>query len=569
MDNEKPLFSIVVPIYNEEQYIREALDSIAAQTNPDWEALLIDDGSTDSTPRILDEYAQKDERFRVFHKTNGGTSTAINMGIQEARGEWFCWLSGDDYFHPRKLEFHRRWMQNFPETLFFSTGYWVILTNGKKIEYSPDWLKLENPAYHLIQLLHSNWVMGISICVKREAWLKVGELDGRLRYAQDLDMWIRLMLNVPHRYIPERTCIMRYHPGQDSARFSLETVFDAATILIRLVNEHSFKELFPSVDLDDRNIARDILSRTIDIVASESDAYIFKLGMHALVHLRILEWIWDPAMDLTLREELRNMILKQAPGFISFYKGSPLGLLWQASRAAIKASQPHFKYFPCEADKIGKINYYLQRSEHSEVAQPLRTYLEQNEKLFFEEVPLNIENPGQLILLLPPDVSLDDPGDAEFQRLREIWLSLTRLGFFVLLIGKSKYTLGLMDGLPYLGAEDRDGQEQLLVALGDLDTVVALSEPARLERVKAERRVAFEISQPKGLASELLGSLIHKIQAAPRKKIFHVITARRLHLLRAIYTSLIPVSVRLRMRLGQRLRLTVSFLKGIMPSLKK
>ena len=70
MSNQIPLFSIVVPIYNEERFIREALDSIATQTDPDWEALLIDDGSTDLTPGILDEYGERDSRFRVFHKSN-------------------------------------------------------------------------------------------------------------------------------------------------------------------------------------------------------------------------------------------------------------------------------------------------------------------------------------------------------------------------------------------------------------------------------------------------------------------------------------------------------------------
>ena len=569
MNTEKPFFSIVVPVYNEERFIREALDSILAQTEPDWEALLIDDGSTDLSPEILNEYAQKDHRFRVFHQTNGGTSAAINKGLQEARGEWFCWLSGDDYFHPQKLEFHRRWMQEFPETSFFSTGYWIILPNGKKIEHASGWFKFENPAYHLIQLLHSNLVMGISICIKREVWLKFGEFDSKLRYSQDLDMWVRLMLNVPHRHIPERTCTMRYHAGQDSVRFSLETAFDAATVLIRLVNEHSYRELFPGVDLDDRSIARDMLSRTIDFVAGKSDAYLYKLGVHPLLHFRILEWLWNPAMDLTLRDELRQLLIKRAAEFITFHQGTPFGLLWQATCAALKADQPRFAYFPCEVGRVGEINYYIQRVEHSEIAQPLRTYIGQNDRISFEEVSMKVEKTGQLILLLPPEFSLDDPLDPELQGLREIWQYLTQVGFFVLLIGKSTYTLGLIDGLPYLGAEDREGQDHLLTALGNLDTVVALSDPKQLEQVKAERLVSFEMSQKKGLGPELLVSLIHNIKTAPRKKTFHGITARHLHLLRARYISLIPVSLRLRLRLGQRLRLTVSFLKGIMPSVKK
>lgn len=554
MPNEKPLFSIVVPIYNEEKFICEALDSIAAQTDADWEALLIDDGSTDSTPGILDEYVKRDNRFRVFHKSNGGQSSAINLGVREAKGEWLCWLSGDDYFHPQKLEMNRRWIRDYPEILFFFTGFWLIEPDGKKIEYPLDWLKLENPAYHLIQLLRNNWVMGISICIKREAWLKTGEFDGRFRYAHDLDMWVRFMLSTPNRYLPERTCTMRYHPGQETARFPLAPVFDAAKILIRLVNEHSFKELFPFENLNDGKTARDMLSRTINFVVSAPDANIYRLGYHPLVHLRMLEWIWNPSMDSTLREDLRKIIINRAPDFMSFYSHSPFGLLWKATFAALKIDQPCFTYFPCEADKVGEINYYIQRAGHSEIAQPLRNYLEQNEGLSFEEVSMDVEKAGELVLLLPPDISLDDPLNPEFMRLKEIWQYLTRVGFFVLLVGKSKYTMGLVGGLQYLGAENAQEQDKLLNALGNLDTVVALSHPERLKWVKAERLVSFEIAISPLSGSELSVALIHMIQSASRQEFKTTFNNKILRYVHTMYHLLVPSAVREKAQVGQRLR---------------
>lgn len=560
MANDKPLFSIVVPIYNEERFICEALDSIANQTDPHWEALLIDDGSTDSTPGILDEYAARDNRFRVFHKSNGGQSSAINLGVREAKGEWLCWLSGDDYFHPQKLEMNRRWIQDYPEIHFFFTGFWLIQPDGKKIEYPLEWLNLENPAYHLIQLLYSNWVMGISICIKREAWLKTGEFDGRLRYAHDLDMWVRFMLNTPNRYFPERTCTMRYHPGQETARFPLAPVFDASKILIRLVNAHSFKELFPGVDLNDRSIAMDMLSRTIDFVACKPNANLYGLGIHPLLHFRMLEWMSDPDIDSTLREELRNITLNRASDLIPLHSASPFGLLWQATRAALKARQPRFAYFPCEAGKVGELNYYLQRAAHSEVAQPLRTYLEQNDGLSFEDTPVGVEKTGQLILLLPPDISLDDPLSPEFKSLRETWQYLTRVGFFVLLVGKSKYSMGLVDGLLYLGANTMPEQDQLIMALGDLDTVVALSHPERLKRVQAERLVSFEIRVGEIFDTELAAALINKIQSAPTQKTNGSRKKRILNFIRVLY-YILPSSIRQKIRLGRWLGPIMSFLR--------
>ncbi len=99
-----PYFSIIVPVYNVAPYLREALDSVLAQTFTDWECLCVDDGSTDGSGAILDEYAAKDKRFRVFHKENGGVSSARNLALDNAKGEWICFLDGDDALLPKLLE---------------------------------------------------------------------------------------------------------------------------------------------------------------------------------------------------------------------------------------------------------------------------------------------------------------------------------------------------------------------------------------------------------------------------------------------------------------------------------
>jgi len=91
-----PKISIIVPVYNVEKWLRRCIDSILAQTYTDFELLLIDDGSLDSSGKICDEYAAKDERIAVFHKENGGVSTARNLGIEKARGEWIYFCDSDD-----------------------------------------------------------------------------------------------------------------------------------------------------------------------------------------------------------------------------------------------------------------------------------------------------------------------------------------------------------------------------------------------------------------------------------------------------------------------------------------
>ena len=96
-------FSIVVPVYNTEQFVRECLDSVRAQTFPEWECICVDDGSTDGSPAILDEYAAFDRRFRVLHQKNSGVGAARNAAMNVARGEWLIFLDSDDMLHPEML----------------------------------------------------------------------------------------------------------------------------------------------------------------------------------------------------------------------------------------------------------------------------------------------------------------------------------------------------------------------------------------------------------------------------------------------------------------------------------
>lgn len=92
-----PYISIIIPVYNVKPYLRQCLDSILVQNEESWEAIVVDDGSTDGSSEICDEYANKDSRFRVFHKENGGVSSARNIGLDQAQGEWIWFVDADDW----------------------------------------------------------------------------------------------------------------------------------------------------------------------------------------------------------------------------------------------------------------------------------------------------------------------------------------------------------------------------------------------------------------------------------------------------------------------------------------
>lgn len=98
------LISIIIPVYNTEKYLCKCLDSILAQTYTNWEAILVDDGSTDNCGKICDEYVAKDNRFKVIHQENGGVVNARNKGLAIAKGEFLAFVDSDDYIEPTMFE---------------------------------------------------------------------------------------------------------------------------------------------------------------------------------------------------------------------------------------------------------------------------------------------------------------------------------------------------------------------------------------------------------------------------------------------------------------------------------
>lgn len=98
------LISVIVPVYNVEKYLKKCLDSIINQSYKNIEIILVDDGSNDTSGKICDEYEKKDERIKVIHKKNGGLSDARNVGIEESKGEYICFIDSDDYIEPNMIE---------------------------------------------------------------------------------------------------------------------------------------------------------------------------------------------------------------------------------------------------------------------------------------------------------------------------------------------------------------------------------------------------------------------------------------------------------------------------------
>lgn len=96
MDNNRPLISVIVPVYNSEKYLKNCIDSVFSQTYQNWELVLVDDGSSDASGEICDYYSRSDKRVKVIHQNNAGVSAARNTGIETACGQYIMFIDSDD-----------------------------------------------------------------------------------------------------------------------------------------------------------------------------------------------------------------------------------------------------------------------------------------------------------------------------------------------------------------------------------------------------------------------------------------------------------------------------------------
>jgi hypothetical protein len=323
-----PFFTILVPVYNHERFVGLALDSLLAQTDPDWEACVSDDGSTDGTPAILDDYARRDPRIRVFHKANGGEASALNAAWREARGTWINWLSSDDLFLPDKLAIQREWIAHTPACRYFFTDFQTLddATGTLKDGYAAH---TPSKGMELVELLGSNYINGIAMCVHREVFETVGAFDEISRHGQDYDFHLRAVARYAPIRIPKVTCVQRTHPGQLSRQRTQAMFYDCAAAAVR-----NLKTLSPEALLGrPRNLRLQEMAPRIDrllSVAASPNSYSNLLGAHPLILMQLLTWVGLVTPRLLNGRRLLNRIGHNARS-IAWTGAQPQGIgQWQA-----------------------------------------------------------------------------------------------------------------------------------------------------------------------------------------------------------------------------------------------
>jgi len=205
--NNEPLVSIIIPVYNGEDYVKEAIDSALNQTYKNKEIIVINDGSKDTTEDICKQYGNK---IRYFKKENGGVSTALNLALEKMKGEYFSWLSHDDLYYPNKIEEEIKEIEK--DTIILS-NYDLIDKKGKLISkiILPHDLIERNHEYALFKGL----INGITLLIPKKAFQDTGIFKEELRCTQDYDMWFRMLLkNYKFKHITEVLASSRQHSAQ-------------------------------------------------------------------------------------------------------------------------------------------------------------------------------------------------------------------------------------------------------------------------------------------------------------------------------------------------------------------
>lgn len=186
------MFSVIIPAYNAEPFIRNSIQSVLAQTVDDFEIVVVDDGSKDNTKEVIKSI--EDLRIRYIYQENAGVSAARNKGIQSAKGEYVCFLDADDLWKPNHLEVLTNLINKYPEASVYLTGYEILLHNGKTILKCCPLVNGDMQSHNVFKQIweHGYFIHTNSIACKSAAFNTVGLFEVGIKNGEDDDMWYRL-----------------------------------------------------------------------------------------------------------------------------------------------------------------------------------------------------------------------------------------------------------------------------------------------------------------------------------------------------------------------------------------
>ncbi len=228
-------------VYNGERFLAEAIESILTQTWTDFEFVIIDDGSTDSTAQILRDFEKKDARIRIItNEKNFGLTKSLNMGIAVATGEYIARMDADDISFPTRLEKQMAFLNDHPNIVVVGTGTEIIDADGKRMR------SIATPKAIQTRLPKRNCLVHGSLLIRKEALQDVGGYDESIRYAQDYDLLLRLLDGSNIAVIDEPLYALRVTRGRLSSKKFFQQVFYAAKAKYRY-RQRIGKRIIPGI----------------------------------------------------------------------------------------------------------------------------------------------------------------------------------------------------------------------------------------------------------------------------------------------------------------------------------
>jgi glycosyltransferase involved in cell wall biosynthesis len=202
-----PFFSVIIPTYNRAKLLKIAIDSVLSQSFTDFELIIIDDGSTDGTAHLVDEYSQRTPKTKhrkpklsYIHQPHQGVASARNRGVKEAKGEFICFLDSDDRFRKDKLEITYKYIKKYPRCNVFHTEE-IWYRNGGLLSQKAHHKKPSGDVFRNVVKL---CCVGISTAaIKRELFDQIGIFDEKLPACEDYDFWLRVSSKFPILLIPQ------------------------------------------------------------------------------------------------------------------------------------------------------------------------------------------------------------------------------------------------------------------------------------------------------------------------------------------------------------------------------
>lgn len=235
-----PLVSIVIPVYNGSNYLREAIDSALSQTYTNIEVLVINDGSNDGgkTEAIALSFGNK---IRYFFKENGGVASALNMGIREMKGDYFSWLSHDDVYYSSKISDQIAFVHPAQANVIPYTNFDLIDEQSKMTGFKA--VDAVDPRFFRYYLTVSHPVHGCTTLLPKSCFEKCGFFDESLRTTQDYDFWFRLAPYYKFIHIPSSHIQSRHHNEQGTVILNALHAQECNELLVKFLSQLTPEEI--------------------------------------------------------------------------------------------------------------------------------------------------------------------------------------------------------------------------------------------------------------------------------------------------------------------------------------